>query len=99
MTVNPVPYVTVTAPNGGENWQIGNVQTGSALGWGDAFVRWCILQGPFALVTVVPVVLWSTLLFGAAGWSAFLMYDAYNKSDHRALHDRVVHSLVAQTSR
>lgn len=79
--------------------QIGHVQTGSALGWGDAFVRWCILQGPFALVTVVPVVLWSTLLFGAAGWSAFLMYDAYNKSDHRALHDRVVHSLVAQTSR
>jgi len=77
--------------------QIGNVQTGEALAWGDAFVRWCILQGPFALVTVVPVVLYPAVLFGAAGWSAFLLYDAYYKPDHRAVHDRVVHSLVAQT--
>ena len=77
--------------------QVGDVQTGKSLAWGDAFVRWCILQGPFALATVVPVVLYPAAVFAAAGWSAFLMYDAYYKPDHRAVHDRVVHSLVAQT--
>ena len=77
--------------------QIGNVETGEALSWGDAFVRWCILQGPFALATVVPVVLYPVLVFGAAGWSAFLLYDAHHKPDHRAVHDRAVNSLVAQS--
>jgi hypothetical protein len=37
------------------------------------------------------------LVFGAAGWSAFLLYDAHHKPDHRAVHDRAVNSLVAQS--
>ena len=78
--------------------QIGDLQTGNALTWGDSFMRWCILQGPFALATVLPIVLFPAVVFGAAGWAAFLMYDAYYKPDHRAVHDRAVHSLVAQTS-
>ncbi len=78
--------------------QIGDFQTGNALTWGDAFVRWCVLQGPFALATVVPAVLSTAVVFIAAGWAAFLLYDAYYKPDHRAIHDRAVHSLVAQTA-
>jgi len=78
--------------------QIGDFQTGNALTWGDAFVRWCVLQGPFALATVVPAVLSTAVVFIAAGWAAFLLYDAYYRPDHRAIHDRAVHSLVAQTA-
>lgn len=78
--------------------QIGDFQTGKALSWGDAFTRWCILQGPFALVTVVPAVLSTFVLFGAAGWAAFLLYEANAKPDHRAVHDRAVRSLVAETA-
>ena len=79
------------------NLQVGNVHTGAALPWGDAFVRWGILQGPFALATVVPLVVSLVVTLAAAGWSAFLLYEAYYKPDRRALHDRAVHSLVAQT--
>ena len=78
--------------------QIGDFQTGNALTWGDAFIRWCILQGPFALATVVPAVLSTAIGFAAAGWAAFLLYEAYNKPDHRAVHDRAVRSLVAETA-
>lgn len=78
--------------------QVGNVQTGNALAWGDAFVRWGILQGPFALSTVVPIALLPVVGLAAAGWSAFLLYEAYNNPDHRAVHDRAVQSLVAQTA-
>lgn len=78
--------------------QIGDFRTGNALGWGDAFVRWGILQGPFALATVVPGVLYVAIAFGAACWALFLLYDAYYKPDHRAVHDRAVNSLVAQTA-
>ena len=78
--------------------QIGDFQTGNALTWGDAFMRWCILQGPFALATVVPAVLSTAIVFAAAGWAAFLLYEAYSKPDHRAVHDRAVRSLVAETA-
>ena len=78
--------------------QIGDFRTGNALGWGDAFVRWGILQGPFALATVVPGVLYVAIIFAAAGWALFMLYDANYKPDHRAVHDRAVNSLVAQTA-
>jgi hypothetical protein len=43
-------------------------------------------------------VLSTAIVFAAAGWAAFLLYEAYSKPDHRAVHDRAVRSLVAETA-
>jgi uncharacterized RDD family membrane protein YckC len=76
--------------------QVADATTGKSLGWMDAFLRWTVMQGPFALVTIVPQVAIGPLVFVATMWTFFLFYSTQNSSDWRGLHDRFVNSRVAQ---
>jgi hypothetical protein len=74
--------------------QIGEAKSGASLGWGDAFVRWGILQGPFALVSILP---FSVRLLGfacAAAWMTALVWVTRNDPEGRGPHDRAVSCLV-----
>ncbi len=74
--------------------RVADVTTGKPLSWLDAVVRWAILQGPFALVTIVPEGVRAPMLFVAAGWSAYLLYTTSADPSLRGLHDRFLNSRV-----
>jgi hypothetical protein len=76
--------------------QIGHETTGRALGWGDAFVRWAVLQGPFALSTIMPFAIRWLVTIAAAAWAIALAHSTMNAADGRGPQDRIVHCLVAQ---
>lgn len=68
--------------------------TGKAIGWMDGLVRWAILQGPFALMTIVPSGLRIVVLMAATTWSLYLLYTTVTDSDLRGLHDQFLNSRV-----
>jgi uncharacterized RDD family membrane protein YckC len=76
--------------------EVTEATTGKALGWIDSVVRWAVLQGPFALVTIVPQVARGAVLVAAAVWVWFLLYTTRNDADLRGLHDRFLNSRVTQ---
>lgn len=67
---------------------------GKAISAMDAVTRWAVLQGPFALVTVVPLAVAPVVAFVAACWSAVLLYSTQSDEDCRGLHDRFVGTRV-----
>jgi uncharacterized RDD family membrane protein YckC len=68
--------------------------TGKALSWMDALVRWAVLQGPFALVMIVPEIARTPVLMAASCWAAYLLYTTITDPDVRGLHDRFLNSRV-----
>lgn len=74
--------------------RVSDATTGKALSWLDAVVRWAVLQGPFALATVVPVAARGPVLLMAPIWTIFLLYSTTNDPDSRGLHDRFLNSRV-----
>ncbi len=73
-----------------------DVTTGKALGWMDVIVRWAVLQGPFALVTIVPEGARDLVILVAGGWILYLFYTTIVDPDQRGLHDRFLNSKVSQ---
>ncbi|MGA3029118.1 MAG: RDD family protein [Candidatus Limnocylindrales bacterium] len=67
---------------------------GKAIGWMDGLVRWAVLQGPFALMTIVPSGLRIIVLMAATSWSLYLLYTTVTDPDLRGLHDRFLNSRV-----
>ena len=76
--------------------EVADATTGKALGWMDAFLRWAIVQGPIALVTIVPQVARAPTVFLATAWVFYLRYSTQNNRQWQGLHDRFVNSRVAQ---
>jgi uncharacterized RDD family membrane protein YckC len=75
--------------------RVADATTGKSLGWMDAIVRWAILQGPFALATIVPEVARLFVLMAAVVWSMYLLRTTTTDPDLRGLHDRFLNSRVA----
>jgi uncharacterized RDD family membrane protein YckC len=78
--------------------QVADATTGKPLPWLDAVVRWAVLQGPFALATIVPDAVVSPVAVAAAAWAAYLWYTTTNDPGQRGLHDRFVNSRVDRES-
>jgi uncharacterized RDD family membrane protein YckC len=74
--------------------RVSDATTGKALSVMDALVRWAVLQGPFALLTIVPEIAQGPVLLGASAWAAYLLYTTANDPDLRGLHDRFLNSRV-----
>jgi hypothetical protein len=74
--------------------RLDDATTGKALSWMDALVRWAVLQGPFALVMIVPEIARTPVLMAASGWAAYLLYTTITDPDVRGLHDRFLNSRV-----
>jgi hypothetical protein len=62
----------------------------------DAVVRWAILQGPFALVTIVPNAASMPVQVVATVWAAFLLSATRNAPDGRGPHDRFLNCQVTR---
>jgi hypothetical protein len=75
--------------------RVGNATTGKALSWMDALVRWAVLQGPFALFTIVPNAARLPVLLAASSWALYLLYTTTTNADKRGLHDRFLNSRVS----
>ena len=75
--------------------RVSDATTGKALGWIDAMVRWAVLQGPFALATIVPEAARIPILLTASSWALYLFYTTSTSPDVRGLHDRFLNSRVA----
>jgi uncharacterized RDD family membrane protein YckC len=71
-----------------------NESGGKALSPMDALVRWAVLQGPFALVTIVPLAIAPFVAAAAAGWAAFLLYSTQADERGQGLHDHFVKTRV-----
>lgn len=67
---------------------------GKAIGPMDAIVRWAVLQGPFALATIVPLSISPIVMLAAAGWSAFLLYSTQNDANRQGIHDHFLRTRV-----
>jgi uncharacterized RDD family membrane protein YckC len=76
--------------------KVADVTTGKALGWMDALVRWAVVQGPFALATIVPAGARELVILLAGGWILYLFYTTIVDPDQRGLHDRFLSSRVSQ---
>jgi uncharacterized RDD family membrane protein YckC len=76
--------------------KVADVTTGKRLGSMDAIVRWAVLQGPFALVTIVPSGARDLVILVAGGWTLYLFYTTIVDPDQRGLHDRFLNSRVSQ---
>lgn len=76
--------------------RVEDVTTGKALTWPDAVVRWAILQGPFALVTIVPDAARIPVQLVATAWAVFLLSATRNAPDGRGPHDRFLNSRVTR---
>ena len=74
--------------------RVTDAATGKALGWMDAVVRWAILQGPFALATIVPEAVRLPVVLVAPVWALLLLYSTVNDPNGRGLHDRFLNSRV-----
>ncbi|HEX7490109.1 MAG TPA: RDD family protein [Candidatus Limnocylindrales bacterium] len=75
--------------------QVVQFTSGKAISWMDAVVRWAVIQGPFALATIVPLVARSVALPAAACWLAILFYSTQKDPNARGLHDRFVGTRVS----
>ena len=76
--------------------RVEDVTSGKALTWMDAVVRWAILQGPFALVTIVPNAASMPVQVVATVWAAFLLSTTRNAPDGRGPHDRFLNCQVTR---
>jgi uncharacterized RDD family membrane protein YckC len=74
--------------------RVADATTGRSLTWMDGVVRWAVLQGPFALVTIAPNAIRTVVLALAAGWSLYLLYTILFRPDEPALHDRFLNTRV-----
>jgi uncharacterized RDD family membrane protein YckC len=70
--------------------------SGKPLGWIDALVRWAVLQGPFALTTIVPGAMRDVVILVASGWMLYLFYTTIVDPDQRGLQDKFLNSKVTQ---
>ncbi|HEX7591946.1 MAG TPA: RDD family protein [Candidatus Limnocylindrales bacterium] len=75
--------------------EVVSVTGGKAISLMDAIVRWAVLQGPFAAVTIAPQGVRLFLLLAAISWTIFLFYSTQNSAETRGLHDRVAGSRVS----
>jgi hypothetical protein len=75
---------------------VGDASTGKKLGWMDAFLRWAVMQGPIALIAIVPQVARAPMVFVATAWVFYLHYSTQTNRNWQGLHDRFVNSRVAQ---
>lgn len=76
--------------------RVADVVSGKALGPMDALVRWAVLQGPFALASIVPGGVRDLAILVAAGWMLYLYYTTITDPDQRGLHDRFLSTRVSQ---
>jgi uncharacterized RDD family membrane protein YckC len=76
--------------------RVADAATGKALGPMDALVRWAVLQGPFALASIVPGGIRDLTILVASGWILYLFYTTIVDPDQRGLHDRFLNSRVSQ---
>lgn len=74
--------------------RVTDATSGKAVGWMDSIARWAVMQGPFALVTIVPAGASEFVMTGAAAWTLYLLYSTITHPDQRGLHDRFVNSKV-----
>ena len=74
--------------------RVADATTGKSLTWMDGVVRWAVLQGPFALVTIVPNAVRPVVLALAGAWSLYLLYTTLADPDQKGLHDRFLNSRV-----
>ena len=74
--------------------RVADATTGKSLTWMDGIVRWAVLQGPFALVTIAPSAIRTVVLAVAASWAAYLLYTTMVDPDRKGLHDRFLNSQV-----
>jgi hypothetical protein len=78
--------------------EVARATDGQTLGWGDAFVRWGILQGPSALASILPLgIMWLGGI-SALAWQCGLGFSTLNAPDERGPHDRAVNSRVTLIS-
>ena len=76
--------------------RVADVGTGKSLGPMDAVVRWAVLQGPFALASIVPGGVRDLTMLVAGGWMLYLYYTTMTDPDQRGIHDRFLNTRVAQ---
>ena len=69
---------------------------GKAMSPMDALVRWAVVQGPFALVTIVPLSISPVVAVLAAGWSAFLLYSTQADANRQGIHDHFLKTKVVE---
>ncbi len=74
--------------------QVASARSGKRLAWSDAFIRWGILQGPFALYSALPAPFNYFAFLFAVVWMPVLYVSTTNDQDRRGIHDRAVDSLV-----
>ena len=74
--------------------RVADATTGRSLTWMDSVVRWAVLQGPFALVTIAPGAIRAVVLAVAASWSLYLLYTTLVDPNQNGLHDRFLNSQV-----
>jgi uncharacterized RDD family membrane protein YckC len=74
--------------------EVTDVTTGNAISWMDALVRWAVVQGPFALVTIVPLVATLPVMFASVLWVMYLLRTTQLDPDMRGLHDKFLNTRV-----
>jgi uncharacterized RDD family membrane protein YckC len=74
--------------------RVADATTGKSLTWMDGVVRWAVLQGPFALVTIAPSAIRTVVLAVAASWAVSLLYTTMVDPNQKGLHDRFLNSQV-----
>ena len=74
--------------------RVADATTGKSLTWMDGVVRWAVLQGPFALVTIAPSAIRTVVLAVAASWAVYLLYTTMVDPNQKGLHDRFLNSQV-----
>jgi uncharacterized RDD family membrane protein YckC len=67
---------------------------GKGLSAMDALVRWAVVQGPFALASIVPLAVAPVVVVSAGCWSAFLLYSTQGDERGQGLHDHFVKTRV-----
>jgi uncharacterized RDD family membrane protein YckC len=67
---------------------------GKAMSPMDALVRWAVVQGPYAMVTIVPFMLAPFVTLGAICWAAFLLYATQKDPDLQGPHDHFLRTRV-----
>ena len=76
--------------------EVVDTTTRKKLGFQDAFLRWTIMQGPFAAATIAPAGLNVLVVTLAIPWAFYLLYTVMTSPDGRGLHDRFVNSSVTR---
>jgi uncharacterized RDD family membrane protein YckC len=77
------------------NIRVVDFTSGKAMSWTDAIVRWAVVQGPFALVTIAPLAAAGLLLPVAAAWQFVLLFTTQKDPEARGLHDRFAGTRVS----